>query len=106
MYATPRNSTREASMPLPGIGKDDDFEEPYPQDEKSMTRPPVAGRRNLRNWRFEKPRTDFQTWEQAENALQNGVSVKELVRREFTSDFGPHSVRSVPRLHTVYVNGW
>ena len=108
MYATPRTSTREGSMNMSGSGTDDDFEEPYPHEERSMTRPPIAGRRNLRNWRFEKPRTDFQTWEQAENALQNGATVKDLVHREFVSDFGSQAVRSAPapRKHLVYMIGW
>ena len=68
VYETPRNSVRGSmgSMSLPGVVRDE-VGEAYPDDETALTRPPIAGRRNLRNWRFQKPRTDFQTWEQAEN---------------------------------------
>ena len=114
VYETPRQSMRGASMgsmSLPGVVRDE-VEDAYPIDETTMTRPPIAGRRNLRNYRFQKPRTDFQTWEQAESALQNGVSVQELVRREFTSDFGPQSVRcahltsSNHLVHLKNMNSW
>jgi hypothetical protein len=98
VFATPRNSIRDMSlgpMSIPSMAREQ-FDEPYPEgDDEATTRPPVAGRRNLRNWRFEKPRTDFEVWEQAENALQNGVTVQELVRREFANSLGPQSVRCV-----------
>jgi hypothetical protein len=56
----------------------------------------VAGRRNLRNFESRPPATDFETWRQAEAALQGGVSTKQLVQREFERDFGPECVQCAP----------
>lgn len=99
-YATPRaNSVRTAasiSGILPAGDMFDDTQGPmaaYPPDEHQVKRPTITGRRNIRNFRFRKARTDFETWEQAEAALQNGVSVEELVRREFARDFGEDQVQ-------------
>jgi hypothetical protein len=108
VFATPRNDIRETSlvpMSIPSMASEQ-FDEPYPEgDDEVTTRPPIAGRRNLRNWRFEKPRTDFEIWKQAENALQNGVTVQELVRREFTNSLGPQSVRCVLALLSFALEG-
>lgn len=64
----------------------------YPPEE-TVKRPTITGRRNLRNFKFQKPRTDFETWDQAESALQNGVTVEELVRREFVRTLGEDQVQ-------------
>ena len=40
-------------------------------------------------------RTDFDTWAQAEAAIQAGVSVEELVRREFTRTYPAQDVAAV-----------
>jgi hypothetical protein len=61
--------------------------------EHSHPPPNVAGRRNLRYFESRPPATDFETWQQAETALQSCLSVKELVHREFVRDFGPDSVQ-------------
>lgn len=58
--------------------------------------PTVAGRRNLRYFESRPPPTDFETWEQAETALQAGVSMPELVKREFVRDFGPDVITCAP----------
>eukprot|EP00892_Ulva_mutabilis_P005047 jgi/Ulvmu1/2914/UM147_0012.1 len=100
-YTTPRASVRAAnslSGMLPPDQALDDASGPlaaYPPDEDEVKRPVITGRRNLRNFRFRKARTDFETWEQAEAAIQNGVSVEELVRREFARDFGEDQVQKV-----------
>jgi hypothetical protein len=52
----------------------------------------IAGRRNLRNFHMRMPATDFETWKQAEEALSHGVTVHELVRREFSRDFGDDAI--------------
>jgi hypothetical protein len=73
----PQDSAHEASAPPPAT---------------------VAGRRNLRNFQSRPPPTDFETWKQAEVALQSGLTVKQLVTREFERNFGPDSVQCVPPL--------
>jgi hypothetical protein len=67
--------------------------------ERSRPPPPpssIAGRRNLRNWTSRPAPTDFETWAQAEHALQSGVTVKQLVEREMTRSLGPDQVRFFP----------
>lgn len=101
-YGTPRANSVRAASSMSGVlpGADymlDDSQGPlaaYPPEE-TLQRPTITGRRNLRNFRFHKARTDFQTWEQAEAALQNGVSVEELVRREFARTYGEDQVQKV-----------
>jgi hypothetical protein len=98
VYGTPRQSIRSSTghlLSVSGSAKDlteDALESPFPEPDQRQ-RPPIAGRRNLRNFTFQRPRTDFETWAQAENALQHGVTVKELVRREFHQTLGPSAVR-------------
>lgn len=104
-YGTPRANSVRAASSVSGVlpGADymlDDTQGPlaaYPPEE-TLQRPTITGRRNLRNFRFHKARTDFQTWEQAEAALQNGVSVEELVRREFARTYGEDQVQCGPLL--------
>jgi hypothetical protein len=60
---------------------------------QSAPPPNISGRRNLRYFGSRPPATDFNTWQQAETALQSGISIKELVRREFIRDFGADSVQ-------------
>ena len=62
--------------------------------------PPVdiSRRRNLRNYESRRPATDFEVWRQAEEALQKGVSIPELVKREFERTLGPGSVECAPVL--------
>lgn len=99
VYATPHAaSVRGASAMLPGVDLIEDTQGPlaaYPEEEV-VKRPTITGRRNLRNFKFRKARTDFETWEQAESALQNGVSVEELVRREFVRTLGEGEVQCAP----------
>jgi hypothetical protein len=67
--------------------------------ERSGAPPPpssIAGRRNLRNWTSRPAPTDFETWSQAEHALQSGVTVKQLVEREMARSLGPDQVRFAP----------
>jgi hypothetical protein len=53
----------------------------------------LADRRELKNYEGRKAPTDFEPWAQAENALATGSCVEDVVRREFTRDFGPHAVQ-------------
>lgn len=63
-------------------------------DSGAFHEPPVdiSRRRNLRNFESRRPATDFEVWRQAEEALQKGLSVPELVKREFERTLGPGSV--------------
>jgi hypothetical protein len=56
----------------------------------------IAQRRDLRNFESRQPPTDFETWEQAANALRTGQTVKEIVYREFARSFGGAEVQCVP----------
>jgi hypothetical protein len=70
---------------------------PVVEVERAAPGPPapsnVAGRRNLRNFVSRPAPTDFETWKQAEAALQAGVTVQQLVEREFRRSVGPLAVR-------------
>jgi len=51
--------------------------------------PPLQQRNNLQYFQPRPPATDFSTWAQAESAIKQGMTVKELVLREFTRTL-PH----------------
>ena len=53
-------------------------------------------RRLLQYYSKRESPTDFEPWMQGEMALASGARVEDMVRREFTRDFGPHSVQYVP----------
>lgn len=61
-------------------------------------RPNLAERANLARYMSRHPATDFDTWEQAEAALDAGVRPKELVFREFCRTFGPENIECAPPL--------
>lgn len=56
----------------------------------------ISERRVLANYEPHPPPTDFEPWQQAESAIHSGVTVHDLVRREFARDFGPHAVQCAP----------
>ena len=61
--------------------------------------PPPANinmRRVLANYEPHPPPTDFEPWQQAQEAITSGVSVHDVVKREFARDFGPHAVQCAP----------
>lgn len=63
-----------------------------------MGEPPtdIERRRNLGNFDERPPFTDFEVWRQAEEALQQGVSLPELVRRELQRTLGEDCVECAP----------
>ena len=65
-----------------------------------LAEPPgdIERRRNLGNFAERPPFTDFEVWRQAEEALQGGVSVPELVRRELQRTLGEDCVECAARV--------
>lgn len=64
----------------------------------------ISGRRNLRNFESRPPPTDFETWKQAETALQAGLSVKHIVASEFNRSFGGDAVAcAAPHLTVLHL---
>jgi hypothetical protein len=66
----------------------------------------IAQRRELRNFESRDAPTDFETWQQAENALGRGHSVRDIVHREIARNFGGAEVQCVPPLLAVVSSVW